>query len=308
MNKSKQGISMKKTTQLNSSLTLLKEQLKESLSLDLDEFALEINQTDEYVSKFVGIGLKSAFQPIYDIHQGDLVGYEAILKPSLGEIQEATPEFAYAYAKASGKLVKFDRVSRTLHVLNYHKIFQENGLLFLSVQPDLLISVNEHGKVFERILHAHSIPTERVVIQIQDYSKTDQVENLITYEKQLATAIENYHARGYKIAIDHFGNQHSLVSRLWKLSPDYIKFDPSFIQNAEQQPRLKTALKNLSNLIKDLNAQPIITGVETQAQLDIAIQANISLIQGDFLGQAGSVSQLQSSDLIQNRWRASNVA
>ncbi len=62
---------MTKTAQYNANLSILKEQLKESLSLDLDEFALEINQTNEYVSKFVGIGLKSTFQPIYDIHQGD---------------------------------------------------------------------------------------------------------------------------------------------------------------------------------------------------------------------------------------------
>ncbi len=170
------------------------------------------------------------------------------------------------------------------------------------------MSVNQHGKVFERILHAHSVPTERVIIQIRDYSTTEQIENLITYEKQLASAIENYHALGYKVAIDYFGNQHSLVSRLWKLAPDYVKFDPSLIKNAEQEPRLKNSLKGLSNLIHELNAQPIITGVETQAQIDIALNNNISLIQGNFLGQAGSVSQLQASDLIQNRWAIAKLA
>jgi len=293
---------MTKDTHTKASLALLKEQLKDSLQLDLDEFALETSQTNEYVSKFVGINLSSFFQPIYDVHKGDLHGYEAILNASLANIHETTPEFAYSYAKAAGKLVKFDRVSRTLHVLNYNRIFQGKGLLFLSVHPDLLISVNEHGKVFERILHAHSLPTERVVIQIRDYSTTDQSESLVSYETQLAAAIENYHDRGYKIAIDYFGNRHSLVSRLWKLSPDYIKFDSSLVQDAEHLPRLEKTLKNLTKLIKDLDALPIVTGVETQAQLDIAISADISLIQGGILGKAASASELQSSDLIQNRW------
>jgi EAL domain-containing protein (putative c-di-GMP-specific phosphodiesterase class I) len=292
------------TIDINSktSLTLLKEQLKESLQLDLDEFALEITQANEYVSKFVGINLNSLFQPIYDLHNGDLFGYEAILKASLSDIQEATPEFAYSYAKAAGKLVKFDRISRTLHVLNYNRIFKEKGLLFLTVHPDLLISVNQHGKVFERILHEYSLPTERVVIQIKDYSSSEQSEILVSYESQLAAAIENYQDRGYKIAIDYFGNQHSLVSRLWKLSPDYIKFDPSLIQLAEYQPKIEKTIINLTRLIKDLDIFPIITGVNTKAQLDMVVGADVSLIQGDYFGSAMAASNLQSSDIIQNRW------
>lgn len=296
---------MTKHQQQQASLALLKEQLKESLQLDLDDFALEANALHEYVSKFVGINLKSSFQPIYDIEKGDLHGFEASLLASLGDIQETTADFAYSYAKASGKLVKFDRVVRTLHLLNYKQIFQEKGLLFLSVHPDLLISVNEHGKVFERILHQYSLPTERVVIQIRYYSTTEQIENLVTYERQLAAAIENYHDRGYKIAIDYFGNKHSLVSRLWKISPDYIKFDPSLIQEAESNVRLRTTLKNLTDLIKDLDTTPILTNVVTQAQLDIALHAGISFVQGDYLGKSSSSSQLHASELIQKRFVAS---
>ena len=58
---------MTKHQQQQASLALLKEQLKESLQLDLDDFALEANALHEYVSKFVGINLKSSFQPIYDL-------------------------------------------------------------------------------------------------------------------------------------------------------------------------------------------------------------------------------------------------
>lgn len=293
---------MTKHEQQQASLELLKEQLKTALQLDLDDFDLEANTQHEYVSKFVGIQLKSSFQPIYDVEKGDLYGFEANLLASLGDIQSTTPDFAYSYAKATGKLVKFDRVVRTLHLLNYKQIFQDKGLLFLSVHPDLLISVNEHGKVFERILHQYSLPTDRVVIQIRDYSTTEQNESLVTYERQLAAAIENYHERGYKIAVDFFGNKHSLVSRLWKLSPDYIKFDPSLIQEAETQPRLQTALKGLAQLSKDLGARPVIGNVSSQAQFEIALKAGFGLVQGDFLGIASTASQLHASDFIQKRF------
>ncbi len=279
-------------------LDLLKSQLKDVLLLDLDEFGLEHNKSGEYTSNFLGINLQSAFQPIYDVKKGDLLGHEALLRPNLGNIKEASPEFAFSYAEASGKLVKLDRVSRTLHVLNYNQLFQENGLLFLNVHPNHLISVNQHGKVFERILHAHSIPTDRVVIEIRDFNFIEQNESLLSYERQLFDAIENYHDRGYKIGIDNFGNQYSLVSRLWKIRPDFVKFDPNVIQQSETNPRLLKSIYGFINIIRDLEASPIINGIESQTQLDIATAAGADLVQGYLLGRPVPVKKLQSSDLI----------
>jgi EAL domain-containing protein (putative c-di-GMP-specific phosphodiesterase class I) len=64
-------------------------------------------------------------------------------------------------------------------------------------------------------------------------------------------------------------------------------------------------LKNLTDLIKDLDTTPILTNVVTQAQLDIALHAGISFVQGDYLGKSSSSSQLHASELIQKRFVAS---
>jgi EAL domain-containing protein (putative c-di-GMP-specific phosphodiesterase class I) len=122
----------------------LRLQLKESLFLDLDEYGLAEQSTGEFNSTFLGMQLNSAFQPIYDSVAGDLFGHEALLRPSLGGELASTSEFAYSYAEESGKLVQFDRVSRALHVLNFKQIYAENGLLFLAVHPNLLISVTAY--------------------------------------------------------------------------------------------------------------------------------------------------------------------
>ena len=186
--------------------------------------------------------LNRAFQPIYDSEVGDLYGHEALLRPSLGGELASKPEFALTYAEQAGKLVEFDRVSRALHVLNFKQIYEENGLLFLNVHPNLLISVTGHGKVFERILHANSMPVELVVIEID--------EGLVEYDKQLLEAIDNCSDRGYKIALDHFGDNHSHVDRLWKLSPDFVKLDLSIIQQAETNERIKKLLTSLIILLR----------------------------------------------------------
>lgn len=113
----------------------LRLQLKQSLLLDLDDYGLAEQSSGEFNSTFIGVQLNSAFQPIYDSEAGDLYGYEAILRPSLGGVLASTPDFAFTYAEQAGKLVQFDRVSRTLHVLNFKQIYGEKGLLFLKVHP-----------------------------------------------------------------------------------------------------------------------------------------------------------------------------
>lgn len=267
----------------------LRLELKEALQLDLDDYGLAEQSTGEFNSTFLGVRLNSAFQPIYDIQAGDLFGHEALLRPSLGGELSSTPEFAFTYAEQAGKLVPFDRVSRTLHVLNFRQIYAENGLLFLNVHPKLLIAVNAHGKVFEKILHSNSVPTDGVVIEIQ--------EGLIEQEKQLTEAIDNYRERGYRIAIDRFGSTQSHIDRLWKFAPDFVKLDLSLIQKAEQNDRIRKILPGLIKMIKDLGAQPIITGIETQIQLDIAIESGSSLVQGYFLAKPVTANELQPAKL-----------
>lgn len=268
-------------------LDQLRLQLKEALLLNLEDYGLSEPSSGIFHSTFLGVRLNSAFQPIYDISAGELFGHEALLRPSLGGEISSTPEFAFTYAEQAGKLVQFDRVSRTLHVLNFKQIYQENGLLFLNVHPKLLISVNAHGKIFERILHAHAVPTERVVIEIQ--------ESLIEQDKQLAEAILNYQEKGYRIAIDRFGNTHSHINRLWNLSVDFVKLDLQLIQQAEHNIQLRSGLPGLIKLIQDVGAEPIITGIETQTQFDIAIESGAHLLQGYFLSKPVTASELHST-------------
>ncbi len=265
-------------------LNKLKEELRETLYLDLDDFGLE-TQNGEVVSKFIGLQLRSAFQPIfYADRPGKILGYEALLRPSIGS-EPVSPLFAFGFADNQGKLVKFDRVARTQHTLNYLNLPPERGLLFLNVHPKLLVSVNAHGKVFERILHAHSVPTQQVVIEI--------LESAVEIDRQLSEAIENYRDRGYRIAIDDFGSKHSNLDRLWEVSPDYVKLDLSIIRQAEANPKVRCALPKLVELVAELGAQSVAEGIENDVQYQIALDAGVPLLQGYFLGRPAAASAWQ---------------
>ncbi len=262
-------------------LNALQNELRDALSLN-DDYRLEV-KGDEVRATFLGMQLHSVFQPMVDVRQNVALGYEALLRASDQKGNAIAPPAAFRQAEAVGRLVKFDRLCRTLHTLNYLNMGKGSGLLFLNVHPELLVAVNAHGKVFEQVLHQHDVATSDVVIEIN--------ESAVSEEKQLAAAIANYRERGYKIAIDDFGKEHSNLERLWTLSPEYVKLDGGIIQQAEVNPRLQRILPKLVEIIRELGAEVVVEGIETQSQLELARHAGVHLVQGYLLGRPAAAQQ-----------------
>ncbi|WP_150047712.1 EAL domain-containing protein [Methylomonas rhizoryzae] len=264
-------------------LQTLTSELEQTLYLNLNEFRLETSD-DELLSRYIGLKLRSEFQAIFEIGNPDgLIGYEALLRPSTG-IDAVSPGFAFTIADNEGKLVKLDRVARTLHMLNYLTLPDKRGLLFLNVHPKLISSVSAHGKVFETLLHRHSVPTREVVIEVNDGE--------LQTAAGLRDAIDSYKDCGYRIAIDQFGNALSKLDRLWRLSPHFVKFDPCVVKQAERDGKFRRALPKLIEWVEAMGARCVITGIENEIQLDIASNAGAQLLQGYHLARPASASAI----------------
>ena len=261
------------------SVNSIQNEVRNALNLERDDYRVEVHDGD-IEGRFIGLELKSVFQPIYDIAANIPLGYEALLRAFDSKAVAVSPPKAFEQAEIAGQLIKFDRVCRTLHTLNFLNLPADRGRLFLNVHPQLLVTVNSHGKVFERVLHSYALPTSGVVIEIPESSIEQQ--DLLEY------AIKNYRERGYKIAIDNFGRSHSNLESLWRFSPDYVKFDRSIIQQTETNTSLQKILPRLIDIVRDLGGQAIIEGVETESQLEFARFSGAGLAQGYLLGGPAS--------------------
>ncbi|MFM2407986.1 MAG: hypothetical protein RL358_728 [Pseudomonadota bacterium] len=279
-------------------LAELKPLLRSNLFLDLDEYTLLKTKQDGWVCRFLEMRLASAFQPIYRSN-GKVFGREALLRASLFEHGALQANAAFDLAIDARELVLFDRLVRTLHLLNYAATFASEEFLFLNVHPRLLTSVNDHGRVFEQILHYYSVPTSRVVIEIKESAVTD--------EARLVEAVRNYRSLGYRIAVDDFGatqssierilnpqsryeslvsnNGYAELDRVLALRPDIIKLDGAVIRAAEQTPGASTVIYGLVNVFHSIGAQVVIEGIETAKQLEIARNTGADLLQGYQLGR-----------------------
>ena len=101
-----------------------------------------------------GLRLGSLFQPIVDLRQERVVGHQATLSARREDGSPVSSEEAYALCETAESVIHFDRLSRTLHALNF--LAQQRhagGYLQLAVHPRHLQAVqSQHGLVYEAIL------------------------------------------------------------------------------------------------------------------------------------------------------------
>lgn len=253
----------------------IQKEFRDVLSLSQDDYRLEISG-DTVAARYLGLHIGSVFQPIIDLRQDEPLGYEALLRASDQNGDSISPSDAFHQAEVAERLVKFDRLCRTLHTLNYLNM-GVNDLLFLNVHPDLLLAVHGHGKVFEQVLHQHDVPTQHVAIEIN--------ESAISQTPRLIEAIDNYRRCGYRIALDNFGAKHFDLQRLWDLSPDLVKLDRTFLRRLEADTRLQMTFPKLVGTIQELGIEVIAVGIETTDELERIKAAGIHLAQGHHLGK-----------------------
>lgn len=223
---------------------------------------------------FARLRLHSHFQPLLDAVTLQPLAHEALLRP-LDPHSGAylPPSAAFACARTPQEAVYLDRLCRVVHALNFVRQQPGRQLLFLNVSGRHLAAVaQEHGAAFERLLALCGLQPQQVVLEILEAS-VDQLE-------LLQTALQAYRKRGFRIAMDDFGCQHSNFDRLWQLTPDLVKLDRHLIQQAEVNPRARLILPKLIGIIHDLGAQAVCEGIETAQQHRLCVDAGSDLLQG----------------------------
>lgn len=243
------------------------------------------NTAQGVVIEALGMQLSSVFQSVRTA-QGEILGEEAFLRARSHGLQ-IPPASVFRIAAAQDQLVAFDRLCRTLHLLNYLASSHEQKRLFLNVHPRLLTEVSVHGVVFDEILQSVHWSASHVTLE---FPESELFQSDLARSK---LAIDNYRRRGFGIAIDHFGLHATRLDALWELEPDMVKFDRQFLLRSEDSTRQRQSLAHLVTLLHEAGVKVVMQGIETPVQYQLAVDAGVDLFQGVYLGSP-RVLQLDS--------------
>lgn len=227
--------------------------------------------------------LDSVFQPLLDAASQRPRAHEALLRVHDARQRPISPAAAFEVPRNAGEAVYFDRLCRILHTLNFVRQAPPGIDLFLNISGRHLLGVTdgEHGETFERLLHMCGTRPERVILEILEAGVDDL--------SRLNEAVNAYRARGYRVAIDDFGCEHSNFDRLWRLTPDLVKLDRSLILHGASNPRARRILPKLIEIIHELGARVVCEGIETAEQHQLAVDAGADLVQGYFYARPNAL-------------------
>lgn len=214
---------------------------------------------------YANIRLESQFLPIVATGSGKVHGHAASIQAfGLSNQLPLAAETVFVLPSDDAEFIYLDRLIRTLHALNY-LTRPIRGNLLLKVHPRHVLSVPaDHGLAFEEILRPCGLFPEQITLEID----AEQIDD----SAHLSRAVANYRARGYAIAISHFGRHQLDFDRLRELQPDIVKLDRQLLVSSR-------TLKQIIDALHDLPCQVLIEGIDTAAIRQAAVVGGIDLLQ-----------------------------
>ena len=178
-------------------------------------------------------------------------------------------------------IINFDRLCRTVHLLNWLGVSYRNSFLCLEVDPRHIIGVkHHHGTYFEETVLHCGLETKNVVISLSA-SGIHEV-----HHHELLKGLNNYRDCGYKIALNigHLISADRILNLIKLLSPDFVCVTAPHENygNLAQHPTLSSALRQLQEMVSSLGGEIIFQEV-TQPEQDLcATQIGFNFVQGAY--------------------------
>jgi len=180
---------------------------------------------------------------------------------------------------SSESIINFDRLSRSVHMLNYLPQSHRDELLFLDVDPRHILGVKtDHGAYFEEVIGQCGLQTSNVTISMT-------VNGLYSrFYHSLLKGLANYQRRGYRIALkfDYQSLDKSTFDLIVKAAPDFVGvFSINLDRLADNN--LTDKLQQLTTLTHSINAKSLLLNIDDRNQTALAENIGFNLLQGDYI-------------------------
>ncbi|MFF7710179.1 EAL domain-containing protein [Pseudomonas sp. NPDC007930] len=220
----------------------------------------------------------ACFQPFIDTATGRIAGVEALgrLRQADGQLRSVGPLFADP-KRSNTELRGLDRLIRD-DALAKLALAPNDWFLSLNISPRW-VSRLRPGQALPSLaqLARHNVAPSRVVYEITEFSGNGQ---------RLSEVAQRYREAGARIAIDDFGAGYSQLDRVLELQPDILKLDMRLFQAAARGGPSSEVVKALALMAEKTGCWIIAEGVETEAELDFALECGARYVQGFLFAQA----------------------
>jgi len=222
----------------------------------------------------LGIQFSMAFQPIVNLHEKTIFGYEALVR---GANKEGA-DFILSQVTDANRY-KFDQAIR-VKALDLAKKLNLEGMLSINFLPNAVYRPETCIRATLEAAAELNFPTNRIMFEVTEGEKVidhDHLKNIfIEYKKQ-----------NFITAIDDFGAGYAGLNLLADWQPDVIKLDMSLTRNIHNDRVRRSLVFGIIAVCKELSIQIIAEGIETREERDTLYSQGVYLFQGYYFAKPG---------------------
>jgi len=212
--------------------------------------------------------LSSVYQPIVDLRDHSLTGFEALTRFAVRPWQPPAAWFAQAAQVRAGVEAEIRAAGAALAV---EPGWPDAPYLAINLSPEALL-----GPELEALLDGQ--PLDRLVLEITEHAAVAEYE-------RLARALAPLRARGLRVAIDDAGAGHASFRHVVDLAPDILKIDMSITRGIDTDRSRRALAAALTGFAREIGVAVVAEGVETPAELAVVRDLGIDAGQGYLLGR-----------------------
>lgn len=207
------------------------------------------------------------YQPLIDCQTGEVVAYEALARFYGADGVSVPPLDMFRYLHESPLMLA--RVEQDLKQIQLSQR-PAGKKLFINLDPDAYLGFGYGGP--ENPLISLIAQHDNLVVElIENTSVNDAVAS--------QELISELMALGKQLALDDVGAPDSMVALPVLSTVDYIKFDRSWLARIDDENSL-ILLESLISYARRTGKTTVLEGIETEQQLQLALQLQIDLVQG----------------------------
>lgn len=215
--------------------------------------------------------IEAVFQPIWDAHARNLLGFEGLSRPH-PDYDLSGPQQAFEIAERFGRAAELDALCRH-HILAASGHLPPDGRLFINLSPYSLTHQSFSAEALLDEIDAAGIDPSRVVFEITERSQV--APDLI------AETVANLRRHGLAVALDDVGSGNNGLEMLSKVPFDYVKVDRQVVLAATTGSSGRAALMAILAFASESDAIVIAEGIEDNEMFEVVREFARASVRGN---------------------------
>jgi diguanylate cyclase (GGDEF)-like protein/PAS domain S-box-containing protein len=238
-----------------------------------------------------GGALTAVYQPIRDLRDGRVLGYEALARPH-GFAPTDSVAMLFHAALRTGRIRELDWRCRRAALAEASRL-PEGATLFVNVSTTALLDPVHDADQLLLLLRSEGWPAERTVLEL---SAHERIPNL----GRLGEVLAGYRNEGLRFAFDGAGIGSSTPEVLATVRPEFVKVGRRVTMTASRSTA-RAAIDETLSFARTTGAVTIAQGVENRLVADQLRTLGVGFGQGFRLGKPGPARAMSSRA---RRWAA----